>query len=62
MDSYGEEDCVFHFLDETRSLIWAKFLELLLDLEHCLHLLVFVHLVEMRDDDYQRKPEDVCQF
>lgn len=62
MHSYGEEDRMLHFLDETGSLIWAKFLELFLDLEHCLHLLILVHLVKMSDDNYERKAEDVGKF
>ena len=62
MHSYGEENCVFHFLHEARSLVWTKFLELFLDLQHCFHLLILVHLVEMRDDHNQRKSEDVGEF
>lgn len=62
MNSYGEENCVLHFLDEAGSLVRAKFLELLFDLKDCLHLLILVHLVKMRDDHYQRKAEYVGQF
>lgn len=53
---------MLHFLYETGSLVWAKFLQLFLDLEHCLHFLIFVHLVEMRDDHDERKTKDVGKF